>query len=151
MSISAARAAVSGRGRSVALRYLAVAAIANLGWEVVQLPLYTVWRTGTPGALTYDVIHCTLGDVLLLGATLFVALLLAGDRAWPWRSYVRVALLAGVFGIAFTIFSEWLNVEVLRSWAYAPEMPLLPLLGTGLSPLLQWVIIPPAALALVKP
>lgn len=44
MSISAAGAAISGRGRSVALRYLVVAAIANLGWEVVQLPRFTVRR-----------------------------------------------------------------------------------------------------------
>lgn len=151
MSVSAARAAVvAGRGRSAVLRYLVIAAVANLGWEMVQLPLYTIWRTGTPAELTYAVIHCTAGDVIQVGAALLVALLLAGDRAWPWRSYVRVTLLATVVGIAFTIFSEWVNVEVRRSWGYAPEMPLLPFLGTGLSPLLQWVIIPPAALALVK-
>lgn len=151
MSISAARAAFSGRGRAVALRYLAIAMIANLGWEVLQLPLYTIWRTGTSGELAYAIIHCTAGDAILLSVTLSLALLLAGDGAWPWRGYGRVAVMATALGIASTIFSEWLNVEVLRNWSYAPEMLRLPLLGTGLSPLLQWVIIPPAALAVVKP
>ncbi len=151
MSISAVRAALSGRGRVVALRYLAIATIANLGWEVLQLPLYTIWQTGTPGELTYAIIHCTAGDVVLVGATLFVALLLAGDDGWPWRSYVRVAVMATALGVACTIFSEWLNVEMLRSWAYTQAMPLLPPFGTGLSPLLQWVIIPPAVLTFVKP
>lgn len=27
--------------------YFAVIAIGNLAWEVVQLPLYTIWTTGT--------------------------------------------------------------------------------------------------------
>ncbi len=151
MSTSAVRAAFSGRGRVVALRYLAIATIANLGWEVLQLPLYTIWRTGTPGGIAYAIIHCTAGDVVLVGATLFVALLLAGDDGWPWRGYVRVAVITTALGIACAIFSEWLNVEVRRSWAYTPAMQLLPLFGTGLSPLMRWAIIPPVVLTFVKP
>ncbi len=117
MSISAVRAAFSGRGRVVALRYLAVATIANLGWEVLQLPLYTMWWTGTPGEIAYAIIHCTAGDIVLVGATLFVALLLAGDDGRPWGDYVRVAVIDTALGIACTVFSEGLNVEVRRSWA----------------------------------
>jgi hypothetical protein len=37
-------------------------------------------------------------------------------------------------GFAFTVWSEWYNVYVLRSWAYAPAMPLVA--GLGLAPLL---------------
>lgn len=81
---------------------------------------------------------------------MFLALVLAGDDGRPWRGYVRVALLTTALGIAFTIVSEWLNVEVGRSWAYAPAMPRLPVFATGLSPLLQWVIILPAVLTFVK-
>jgi hypothetical protein len=135
----------------VAVRYLTIAGIANLGWEVLQLPLYTLWQTATLRVLADAVVHCTAGDVILLAAAPSISLLAAGDRGWPGRSYARIALLATLLGIAFTIFSEWLNVEVRRSWAYAPAMPLLPLFGTGLSPLLQWVVIPPAAFALARP
>ena len=53
-------------------------------------------------------------------------------------------------GLAYTVFSEWLNVEVRRSWAYSDLMPVLPPLGTGLSPVLQWVVIPSAALWMAR-
>ena len=52
-------------------------------------------------------------------------------------------------GAAYTVFSEWLNVEIRRSWSYAASMPVLPLLGTGLTPLLQWVIVPALSLAII--
>jgi len=50
--------------------------------------------------------------------------------------------------LAYTIFSEWMNTVWRESWAYSAWMPLVPILGTGLSPLAQWVVIPAAALRL---
>jgi len=41
------------------------------------------------------------------------------------------------------VFSEWLNTAVRASWAYAPSMPIVPLLGVGLAPFLQWLLLPP--------
>jgi hypothetical protein len=61
-----------------------------------------------------------------------------------------VALLATILGAAFTMVSEWVNVEIWRSWAYAPAMPRLPPLGTGLTPMLQWLVIPSLALGLAR-
>jgi len=52
-------------------------------------------------------------------------------------------------GAAYTVFSEWLNVEIRRSWSYAASMPVVPFLGTGLTPLLQWLIVPGLALAVI--
>jgi hypothetical protein len=52
-------------------------------------------------------------------------------------------------GAAYTILSEWLNVEIRRSWSYTATMPVLPFLGTGLTPLLQWLIVPTLALAII--
>ena len=46
----------------------------------------------------------------------------------------RLVLLATVLGVAYTIYSEWLNVSVRRSWAYSSLMPTVPFIGTGLSP-----------------
>ena len=44
------------------------------------------------------------------------------------------------------IYSEWLNINVRGSWAYSDLMPVVPVIGTGLAPLLQWVIVPTLAL-----
>jgi hypothetical protein len=54
-----------------------------------------------------------------------------------------------ILGIAYTILSEWLNVEIRRRWSYTPAMPVIPWIGTGLTPLLQWLIVPGLAFAII--
>lgn len=46
-----------------------------------------------------------------------------------------------MFGLGYTVHSEWIDVEVRHTWACSHLMPRLPLLGTGVSPLLQWILI----------
>jgi hypothetical protein len=70
---------------------------------------------------------------------------------WPQRNYTRVAFVATGLGATYTILSEWLNVSMLQNWAYASAMPVVPPLGTGLSPLAQWIIIPSAVFTLLHP
>lgn len=125
------------------LRYLPSVAIANLFWEVAQLPLYTLWAEASPGYVLYAVLHCTAGDVLIAGSTLLVAICLVAPRRFPQRGLARVAIVAMLLGLAYTVFSEWLNTVVRVSWAYSPSMPIVPLLGVGLAPFLQWLLLPP--------
>ena len=127
-------------------RYLPSVAIANLFWEVAQLPLYTIWTEKPPGFALYAVLHCTAGDVLIAGSTLLLAMCLAAPRRFPQRGLARVAIVAMLLGLAYTVFSEWLNTVVRVSWAYAPSMPIVPLLGVGLAPFLQWLLLPPLSL-----
>ena len=87
-----------------------------------------------------------MGDVLIALAVLAGALVVVGNSAWPIQRSGRVVAVTMTAGLAYTVFSEWLNTEVRRSWAYSDLMPVLPLLGTGLSPLLQWLVVPAAAL-----
>jgi hypothetical protein len=131
------------RRRALAI-YLSVTAAGNLAWESLHLPLYTLWRTGTPGEQAFAVIHCTGGDILIALTSLVLALITAGSRRWPDNRYRRVASAAILFGLAYTVFSEWLNVIVRHTWAYSERMPVLPLFGfnLGLSPVLQWVMVP---------
>jgi len=131
-------------------RYLGVIAVGNLFWEALQLPLFTLWRTATPSYLAFAALHCWVGDVLIASVSLGCGILVAG-RTWLARGYVIAAAATLVSGLAYTVFSEWLNVTVRGSWAYAPAMPRLPPLGTGLSPLLQWVIVPLIAFAWARP
>jgi hypothetical protein len=55
-----------------------------------------------------------------------------------------------LLGLVYTVFSEWLNVSVRGSWAYASAMPVVPILGTGLSPVLQWLVVPAASFIWVR-
>ena len=137
--------------RFAALRgYLFVTGILNLGWEAAQLPLYTIWKEGTSRSMAFAVLHCTAGDVLLAFLVLMGTLLVAGSPAWPRRCFGRVAALTLLAGIAISALIERLSVEVWHNWAYSDLMPILPPFGTGLSPALQWLLIPSAALWIAR-
>lgn len=131
--------------RTLLLRYLLLLTGMNLLWEFAQMPLYTIGRTGTAGEIAFAAIHCTVGDAMIGSFSIVAALVLVAPAGWPGTGRSRVLAAALILGVGYTIFSEWLNVEVRESWAYSELMPVLPPLGTGLSPILQWLILPPIA------
>ena len=127
-------------------RYFAVIIPANLIWEFAHMPLYTIWTEGTWSEIIFAAFHCTGGDILIAMSALMLALMLAG-QGWPYnvRSRPLVQLLAVSIGLGYTIFSEWLNIVIREAWAYSDLMPIVPILDAGLTPLLQWIVIPLAA------
>lgn len=132
----------SGDWLSVLRRYLLAITVGNLAWELAQLPLYTIWHEGSLREITFAVLHCTGGDILIAGTALLAALLTLANGRWPHDRFVAVAAAATLGGVSYTIFSEWLNTEIRGSWAYTALMPQLPLIGTGIAPLAQWIIVP---------
>lgn len=134
--------AASGNWLSVLRRYFLAIALGNLIWEFAQLPLYTVWHQGTAREIVFAAVHCAGGDVLIAGVSLLAALMVVGAGRWPHARFRVVALAAILGGLAYTVFSEWLNTEIRGSWAYSEWMPTLPLIGAGLSPFAQWMIVP---------
>lgn len=139
--------------RWIALRYLPSLGALNLAWETAQLPLYTLWREEPPGYIAFAVAHCTAGDVMIGVATLGLALI--ATRAGPlsrWQ-WLRIAVIAALTGTAYTAFSEWMNTSLKSGWEYSELMPTLTFNGIalGISPLAQWLILPPLALRLARP
>ncbi len=141
----------SNRSMAVfAFSYLLIIAVANLVWETAQAPLYTIWIDGTRAEIAFAIAHCTLGDILIAGTSLCIAWIIAGRGGWPYAHYWRVASLSLLIGLAYTVFSEWLNISIRESWAYRETMPTIGPLETGLSPLLQWLLIPSFTFAWLK-
>jgi hypothetical protein len=130
--------------------YLGVSALANLAWELLQLPLYALWQTGTGRDIAFAVLHCTAGDVLIAALTLLSALLVVGAPTWPIASFGRVAAATILLGIAYTAWSEYLNTGIRGSWRYSELMPVVPPFGTGLAPLAQWLVVPLLCLGLAR-
>ena len=50
----------------------------------------------------------------------------------------------------YTVYSEWLNVYVKGTWAYSDLMPIVPGLEVGLSPLIQWIVLPTFGILMVQ-
>ena len=126
--------------------YLALSAGLHLAWEVIQLPFYTIWQTGSGGEIAFAVVHCTVGDLMIAALTLVIALVVFGRNAWPAARFTPVMTATLILGAGYTLYSEWINTVVRKSWAYSEFMPTLPGLGTGVTPLLQWLIVPSIAL-----
>ncbi len=136
--------------RFVFARFVPSLAAGNLVWEILQLPFYTLWQEGTPRARLFAILHCTAGDVMIGTASLLVAVMLFGRRDWPRYRHQRVLGTAVLIGVAYAVFSEWVNTQVTMSWQYAESMLQVPPLGTGLAPLLQWIVVPPLAYWLAR-
>ena len=133
----------------IVVRFVPPFAAMNLAWEAAQLPLYDTWEREWRYQ-AFAVLHCTVGDVFIGLCMLMLALIATrAGRPETWRIR-RVTLVMIAISLAYTIFSEWMNTAVRESWAYSAWMPVIPMLGAGLSPLAQWIVIPAAALRLSR-
>lgn len=141
------QASARGLDWIVALRrYLVVSLAAHLLWEIAQPPLYTLWTADPVQRQAFAVLHCTAGDEIIAGLTLLVALSFVAPVDWPREGMPLVWIATVGLGAGYTVYSEWLNVYVRGNWAYSDIMPTVPVIGTGLSPLLQWLVVPTLAL-----
>lgn len=129
------------------VRLAACGLLLNGVWELLQSPLYADHARGFSYVL-WTRLHCTGGDALILLGTFWCTSILFRSRHWWVRPLWGAVLLFVLLGLAYTAWSEWYNTQVRQSWEYSDAMPRL--LGLGLAPLLQWVLLPPAILALLR-
>ncbi|MCM2307185.1 MAG: hypothetical protein NDI91_06935 [Sulfuritalea sp.] len=121
----------------------------NLPWEIWQIPLFK----GVASLAHWDgVIMCTraaAGDAVIALLAFWLVATVA-TRGWIRRP---TAVTLGTFvavGVAATVVLEYWATQVGGRWQYAEAMPRLPLLGTGLAPLVQWLLLPPLVVWLVR-
>lgn len=124
-------------------RLLALGLALELLWEVAQFPLYDVWHQNDWGYILYALAHCTLGDLLILLVAYEIVAAVRHDRVWYRHSPLAGAALFTLLGVLYTFGSEIYNVRIEQSWGYTELMPVLPVLGVGGVPFLQWLLIPP--------
>lgn len=136
--------------RFVFVRYPLVFTPISLLWEIAQLPLYRLWSEAPSASIAYAVIHCTLGDMFIGVVALLIALVATRARGFERWHWARIGMCTITLGFTYTIFSEWLNTSMRMSWAYSEWMPLTPFISLGVSPLLQWLVVPTIALVWAK-
>lgn len=114
----------------------------NWLWEMFQMPAYTemVERTWAEAALPCA--RAALGDVAMTLAIYGVGCLAGGTWRWGverrWNIYFTGTLLGGLFATAL----EWKFLGSGR-WSYNERMPIVPILGVGLWPLMQLMLLVP--------
>ena len=119
----------------------ALAFILNLAWEIVHVRLYTIWAAADGMSVAWALLHCSLGDVAIALAMFALAGIVLWRADWPASRPWTGGVIVVIGAMAFAAWSEWYNVYRAGNWGYTASMPTI--FGIGLSPLLQWLILPP--------
>ena len=109
--------------------YLGFSLVGHLIWETLQLPLYTLWTTGTGQQKAFAIAHCTVGDVLIAAASVLAAWAVFARSRGANAGVAPVWAASLALGLGYTFFSEWLNTGVRANWTYSDLMPVVPLIG----------------------
>lgn len=120
----------------------ALAFVLNLTWEIAHVRLYTIWAAGDGISVAWALLHCSLGDVLIALAMFGLAGIALRRVDWPASRPWTGGAIVVIGAIAFTAWSEWYNVYRAGNWGYTASTPMI--FGIGLSPLVQWMVLPPA-------
>ncbi|WP_291001340.1 hypothetical protein [Hoeflea sp.] len=119
-------------------------------WEYLQAPTYAGMMELSHWEGVKLCTSATIGDVGFALVAFWVASASARSRAWLLSPRTLPLLVYLGTGVALTIGFEYYYTQVTQRWTYSELMPLVPPFGTGLSPLLQWLVVPPTVLWLTR-
>jgi hypothetical protein len=124
------------------------ALLLNFPWEVLQAPLFDGMAAAPHSDVIGACLQATLGDAVIMLLAHASVVVITRRRRWvlapSWR---EVAGFVAV-GVAITATIESLATRGhwAQTWAYSSAMPVIPGIEMGVSPLLQWVVLPPIVL-----
>ncbi len=98
----------------------------NLVWENVHVFLYDNYKGGAITELI--LLHATLVDALIIVALSLPLIFISSLKKQSWTIVI--------LGIIIAIIIEWWALGTAR-WVYNAYMPIIPFLGTGLTPTIQ--------------
>jgi len=114
----------------------------NLPWELLQAPLFRGMAELPHLEGARLCLAAAVGDATLLLLAYWITALVAKSRGWfatlQWR---ELTIFTGV-ALALAMVIERLSTGVLHRWSYGAAMVVAPWLGIGLSPILQWLVLP---------
>lgn len=127
------------------------ALLLNFPWELAQAPLY---RGMVEAPLWQALKTCglaTAGDAVIILVAYWVVAATT-HRGWIATPRLKNVMSFVAVGLAVTSGIEWMALHGLwvTKWQYASTMPVISGVGIGLSPLLQWILLPPLVVWFAK-
>lgn len=133
--------------------FFAASFLFHLLWENLQMPLYA---NAAPFREHFWIcLKATATGDMLFMITIYGALAVVHQNAF-WISHRALFAhpatwtIALLVGFLLAVGMELWAVYVDYRWAYAEAMPMVPVLGIGLTPVLQMMLIPPMTLLLSR-
>lgn len=118
-------------------------------WEIWQMPFYD------RSELTFNTMvqGCSLGSLGDAGIMVFayhVAARIGSSPQWLVNPTRRALAIYLSTGLVITIVIEQLAINLRFGWRYGDMMPVEPIFGTGLVPIVMWIAVPLATLWLAR-
>lgn len=136
--------------KNIEFNFLLFGFMSNFVWEMMQMPLFAYPAAASLTEINMACVQAAAGDALMLVIMFWIFAVVLKSRHWLFHlTPARIALFL-LPGIAMTVAFEALATGPLHRWVYAEAMPTLPILGTGLAPIVQWLVLPPFILWLVR-
>lgn len=111
-------------------------------WEFIQAPTYAGMIEMNHWSGIKLCTSATFGDVGFALTAFWFTSALSRSRQWLLTPKAWQILMFLAVGISLTVGFEYYYTNITLRWTYSELMPLVPPFGTGLSPLLQWIVIP---------
>ena len=119
-------------------------------WEMWQIPFFTATSSDSHWVGVVACTRATVGDAAISLVAFWFVAAVARSRSWILDSSPSQVGTFVAVGVVITIMLESLATGPLKRWSYTSLMPLLPVLGTGIVPLLQWILLPPLTIWFVR-
>lgn len=119
----------------------------HFGWEWWHVGLYRSyghWTLGFPVILL-----ATIGDALYSLAAFALACSFKKSSAWVRDASFADYCALVALGFFIALFVEYKGLFLDR-WEYTPDMPIIPIFGVGLSPVLQMTLLLPLSVWFVS-
>lgn len=111
----------------------------NFAWEMIQMPLYVGIEFNIQGAILCGL--ASIADALMVLLLSYALAVIYKDPFWVQHfTPIRIVLLVFVGAIG-AILMEMLQVST-GSWKYSKRMPIIPFVNVGISPVLQFMVLP---------
>ena len=118
----------------------------NFVWEIWQAPFFVGMSDAPHWEAVKSCTRASAGDVVIMLVAFWGVAVVNRSRAWALDFRQRDLVAFTSIGFVITVLMEWLATGPLGRWTYADTMPVVPLLGIGLLPALQWLLLPPLIL-----
>jgi len=116
-----------------------IAFLLNFAWEMLQMPLYEGMKFNLQSPVFCGL--ASIMDVLMVLLLFYFFALIYRKLFWFQKNTTeRIATLVLVSGIG-AVLLESLNIS-FGSWNYSRLMPIIPVVKVGLTPVLQFMILP---------
>lgn len=128
------------------------AVLLNYPWEFLQVPMFDRMADAAHWAAIKTCTRATLGDGAIMLAAYWCVAAVARSRRWILDAGRTNVVLFAAVGTSITIVIERLALSGrwLDGWTYSSLMPIVPIAGVGLTPVLQWIVLPPLVVWFVR-